>query len=65
MQRCPRVENPGEGVPEVFAKIPRGVKFSWGAPNFRFYCIFINKCFEICLGWGVLYLLVPSPPPCV
>ncbi len=24
--RCTRVEQPGEGVPEVFAKIPRGVQ---------------------------------------
>ncbi len=24
--RCTRVENPGDGVPDIFAKIPRGVK---------------------------------------
>ncbi len=53
-----------------FAKISRGVKAfrkncRGGGPYFGFYCIFINKCFEICLR-GVLYL--PSPhliPHCV
>jgi len=28
MHRCTRVENPGEGVPDVFAKIPRGSRLS-------------------------------------
>jgi hypothetical protein len=28
MHRCTQVENPGEGVPEVFAKIPRGSRLS-------------------------------------
>ncbi len=65
--RCTRVENPREGVPDVFAKIPRRgqgfqEKLPWRSPYFGFYCIFINKCFEICLR-GVLYL--PSPPPYV
>ncbi len=32
-----------------------------GSPYFGFYCIFINKCFEICLR-GVLYLPSPLPP---
>jgi hypothetical protein len=52
----------------VFAKIPRGgLGFQEKLPRespyfgFYFYCIFINKCFEICLGTGVLYL--PSPFP--
>jgi hypothetical protein len=31
-----------------------------GSPYFGFYCIFINKCFEICLR-GILYLPSPSP----
>jgi hypothetical protein len=39
-----------------------------GSPYFGFYCIFINKCFEICLR-GVLYLPSPSPhltpPVCI
>jgi len=30
------------------------------SPYFGFYCIFISKCFEICLR-GVLYLPVTSP----
>jgi hypothetical protein len=51
--RCTWVENPGEGVPDVFAKIPRGVKgfrknCLGGSPYCGFYCIFINKYFEIC-----------------
>jgi hypothetical protein len=37
------VENPGEGLPEVFAKIPRGSKLAGktvsGAPFFGFYCL--------------------------
>ncbi len=47
-----------------FAKIRRGVKAfrqklpvgGGGAvsPDLGFYCVFINKCFEICLR-GVLY----------
>ncbi len=73
VHRCTRVENPGEGVPDVFAKIPRGSRLSgkiaWvGSPYFGFYCIFINKCFEICLR-GVLYLPSPlpqlNPPVCI
>jgi len=53
-----------------FAKIPRGSQGfqeklpGGGVPYFGFYCIFINKCFEICLR-GVLYLPSPLPPtPC-
>ncbi len=51
-RRCTRVKNPGEGVPVVFAKIPRwGVKAfrkncQGVSPYFGFYCIFINKFFE-------------------
>jgi hypothetical protein len=49
------------------AKIPRGSqgfqeKLPVGPPSFGFYCIFINKCFEICLR-GVLYLPSTLPPP--
>ena len=37
-------------------------RFPWGgSPHFGLYCIFSNKCFEICLG-GVLYLPSPFPP---
>ena len=74
--RCTWVENPGEVVPDVFLpKSLGGVKGfrknclggeGGGSPYFGFYCIFINKCFEICL-MGVLYLPSPltptSPPP--
>jgi len=62
--RFTRVENPGDGVPEVFAKIPRGSRLSGkiakgagGSPYFGFYYIFINQCFEICMR-GILYLPV-------
>ncbi len=72
-----RVENTGEQVPEVFAKITRGGQGfqeklprgggGWvgGNPYFGFYCIFNNKCFEIFLR-RVLYLpslYTPHPPP--
>jgi hypothetical protein len=45
MYRCTRVENPGEWVPEVFAKIPstgQGFheKLPGGSPYFGFYCNF-------------------------
>ncbi len=56
--RCTRVENPGEGVPDVFRRNCLG----WGFPYFGFYCVFINKRFEICLR-GVLYLPSPPTPP--
>jgi hypothetical protein len=69
------VENPGEGVTVVFAKIPGGggqgfqEKLPGGDLLFRVLLHFINKGYEICLG-GVLYLpkpLTPLPPqpPCV
>ncbi len=65
--RCTRVQNPGEGVPDVFCQNPQGgqgfqEKIAWGVPYFGFYCIFINKWFEICLR-GVLHLPSPLPPP--
>jgi hypothetical protein len=48
--RCTLGENPGVGVPDVYAKIPMGVR---------------KNCFEICLK-GVLYLhsplSLPHPP---
>ncbi len=57
----------GRGYLIFFTKIPRGVKAFrknclGGSPYFGFYCIFINKCFEICLR-GVLYLPSPLPSP--
>ncbi len=58
-----------EGGSWIFCKNPfggRGQGFQerlqgGGTPYFGFLCIFINKCFEICLG-GVLYLTSPFPP---
>jgi hypothetical protein len=45
-------------------KLPGGVPLPISGFIY-FYCIFINKCFEICLR-GVLYLPLPltPPPPC-
>jgi hypothetical protein len=40
--RCARVENPGEGVPEVFAEIPRGVMaFMPGGPSLSGFIAFL------------------------
>ncbi len=39
-------------------------KLPGGSLYFGFYCICINKCFEICLR-GVLYLPSTPPHPCV
>jgi hypothetical protein len=59
----------GRGYLIFFAKIARGVKAfrkNCLGPYFGFYCIFIKKCFEICLRW-----VIPTPPlytpplPCV
>ncbi len=69
-QRCTQVENPGEGVAQIFAKIPRGGgsrlsgKIARGVTYFGFYCIFINKSYEVCLRRSYIYP-PPSPPPCV
>jgi hypothetical protein len=65
IHRCTRVENPGEGVRNVFAKIPRRgqgfqEKLLGGSTYFAFYCIFINKFFENLPG-GCCF--IPPPPP--
>ena len=57
----------GRGYLMFFAKIPREVKAlrkNWleGSPYFRFYCIFFNKCCEICLRGGPIFTL---PPVCI
>ena len=54
VNRCRWVENPGGRVAKVFAKIPWGSRLSGRSPYFGFYCIFINKSFEICLGSPML-----------
>ena len=38
-------------------------KIARGSPYFGFYCTFINKCFEICLGGPIFTLPLPPPPP--
>ncbi len=66
--RCTRVENTGEGVWDVFAKIPRG-----GVKGFRkncqggvhLFCIFINKFFENLPGGVLFHNPLPPYPPCV
>ncbi len=66
-QRCTRVENPGDGIAQIFSKIPWGggggfTKLSGqncqGVPSFGFYCILIY--IFICLG-GLMFTLPPSP----
>ncbi len=61
VQRCTRVENPGEGVPEVFCcKILSWSRLSGKiTPYFGLHWIFINKCLEICLEGSYFY---PQPP---
>ena len=44
--RCTRVENLGEGVPEVLPKFIGGSRLSGKIAPYFGYCIFINKFFE-------------------
>jgi hypothetical protein len=72
--RCTWVENPGEGVPVYFAKIPKGgqgfqEKMTGGVPLFLKIlhgggALICTKMWKLshCEGGG-LYL--PSPPPSV
>jgi hypothetical protein len=46
VHKCTRVENPGEGLAQSFAK----------EGDFGLYCIFINKFLEILLGRSYIYL---------
>jgi hypothetical protein len=70
IQRCTRVENPGEGVAQFVAKIWGGGKAfgencQGGFSYFGFYCIFIFiKSFEIRLGGSYTYP-PPSPSLCI
>ncbi len=69
VHRCTRVENPREGVRDVFAKIPRGgVKgfrknCQGGYTYFAFYCIFFNKFFKNLPGGLLFHPPPPSPLP--
>jgi hypothetical protein len=71
-QICTRVENPGEGVPAVFAKIRwgRGVKAlrknCLGGPTILGFIAFLLTS-VLKFAWGVLYLPSPhlTPPPLV
>ncbi len=73
--RCTRVENPGEGVRDVFAKIPRGGsrvagKIARGGPPILCFIAFLLTSFsKICLGGGGVLFHTPLPPyppaPCV
>jgi hypothetical protein len=59
--KCTKVENPGEGIPEVFAKIRKGgaggqgfhEKLPEGFLYFGYYCFFLTSVFKF--AWGVLY----------
>ncbi len=67
--RCTRVENPGEGVRDVFAKIPGGgqgfqEKLPGGPPILRFIAFLLTSFSKICLG-GCCFIppLPPLTPP--
>ncbi len=67
--RCTRVENPGEGVRDVFAKIPKvGQGFQEkipGGSSLRFIAFLLTSFSKICLGGAVSYPPPPLTPPCV
>jgi hypothetical protein len=60
IDRLKRIEKPGEGVPEVFAHFPRGVKAfrntCLGVTPIWGFIVFFDNCFEICLK-----VIPPSP----
>jgi len=61
------VENPGDGVARIFAKIPVGVNaYRAQLPGrvhyFGFYCIFINKFFENLPGGSYAIPQFPLTP---
>jgi hypothetical protein len=71
---CTGVENPGEGVAQIFAWGSRlsGQNCARGAPYFGFYCVFIKSFFLVCLERGGVvlcytpfFLISPPLPPCV
>ncbi len=48
-------------VPKSLGESRLSGKIAWGgSPFFGIYCVFINKCFEICLRG---YYIYPPPPP--
>jgi hypothetical protein len=67
MHRCTRVENPGEGVRDVFAKIPRGgqgfqEKLPGGVHLFVGVIAFLlTSLSKICLG-GYCFIPPLTPP---
>jgi hypothetical protein len=61
--RCPQVDNTEEGVPEVFAKIPRGGQgFKEKFLISGFVAFLLTSVLKFAWGEGPLYL--PSPPLC-
>jgi hypothetical protein len=64
--RGTRVENPVEGVAQVFAKIPGGSRLSWkiakGGPPISGFIAFLLKS-VLKFVWGVLNLQSTFPPP--
>jgi hypothetical protein len=68
IHRCAWVENPGEGVPEVFAKIPRGVKafrkkMIGGVPLFRVIAFLLTGVLKF--AWGGTIFTLPLPLVCI
>ena len=56
--RCTRVKNAGEGVPDVFAKIPRG---GGGPPISGFIAFLLTSVLKF--AWGGYYINPPPSPP--
>ncbi len=66
--RCTRVENPGDRVTDVFAKIPRGVKafrkFARGGPTILgFIAFLVTSVSKFAWGGSYIYQSPSTPPP--
>ncbi len=62
---CTRVENPGEWVPQVYAKLPWGVKafkkyWEGGSPILGFIAFSLTSCLKF--TWGAHIVTPPFPP---
>jgi hypothetical protein len=71
--RCTRVENPGEGVPDVFCQNPWGGsrlsgKIAWVGPTISGFIAYLLTS-VLKFAWGGYYIYPPPtstpPPPCV
>ncbi len=55
--RCKQVENPGEGVAQIFAWGGQGFhgKITWGFPILAFVAFLLTSFSKICLGMAVSF----------